>query len=101
MQNIAFPIETLLGSAEGVDHTAPVDVVSTAPLSILTALQPLVPPEADAAAGEHDDDAGEHEDDADAKKRSKGGERGARWSAAERGLLAKSIIAGSQPARLK
>lgn len=94
LQNIAFPIETLLGSAEGVDHTAPVDVVSTAPLSILTALQPLVPPEADAAAGEH-------EDDADAKKRSKGGERGARWSAAERGLLAKSIIAGSQPARLK
>jgi hypothetical protein len=53
-----------------------------------------VPPEADAAAGEHDVDA-------DAKKRSKGGERGARWSAAARGLLAKSIIAGSQPARLK
>jgi len=55
---------------------------------------PLDPPEADAAAGEHDDDA-------DAKKRSKGGERGARWSAAARGLLDKSIIAGSQPARLK
>jgi len=75
-----------LGSAEGVDHTAPVD--STAPLSILTALQPLGP-EADAAA------AGEHDDDADAKRRSKGGERRERWSAAARGLLEKSIIAGS------
>jgi len=94
LQNISFPIEMLLGSAEGVDHTAQVDAVSTAPLSILTALQPLDPPEADAAEGEHDDDA-------DAKKRSKGGERGARWCAAARGLLDKSIIAGSQPARLK
>lgn len=79
----------LLGSAEGVDQTAPADAVSTTPLSILTALQPLGP-----AAGEQDDDA-------DAKRRSKGGERGARWRAAARGLLEKSIIAGSQPARLK
>jgi hypothetical protein len=52
-------------------------------------------PETDAGA------AGEHDDEADAKKRSKGGERGARWSAAARGLLEKSIIAGSQPAPLK
>lgn len=84
----------LLGSAEGVDHTAAVDAVSTAPLSILTAVQPLEP-EADAAAA-----AGEQEEDVDAKKRSSGGERGARWRAAARGLLEKSIIAGSQPGAL-
>ena len=52
-------------------------------------------PEADAAAA-----AGEQEEDADAKKRSSGGERGARWRAAARGLLEKSIIAGSQTGAL-
>jgi len=93
LQNTSFPTEMLLGSAEGVDHTAPVDAVSTAPLSILTAVQPLEP-EAEAAA------AGEQEEDADAKRSSSGGERGARWRAAARGLLEKSIIAGSQPGAL-
>jgi len=53
-------------------------------------------PEADAAAAA----AGEQEEDADAKKRSSGGGRGARWRAAARGLLEKSIIAGSQPGAL-
>jgi hypothetical protein len=51
-------------------------------------------PEAEAAA------AGEQEEDADAKRSSSGGERGARWRAAARGLLEKSIIAGSQPGAL-
>lgn len=86
----------LLGSAEGDDHTAPVDAVSTAPLSILAAVQPLEP-ETDAAAAEA---AGEQDEDADAKKRSSGGERGARWKAAARGLLENSMIAGSQPGAL-
>ena len=55
-------------------------------------------PEADAAAAAAA--AGEKEEDADAKKRSSGGERGARWRAAARGLQEKSIIAGSQPGAL-
>lgn len=75
----------LLGSTDGVDHIAPVDAGSIAPVSILTALQPLGP-EAEAAE-EHD----EAEEDADAKKRRRGGERGERWSAAASGLLEKSI----------
>jgi hypothetical protein len=40
LQNTSFPIEMLLGSAEGADHIDPVGACSTAPLSILTALQP-------------------------------------------------------------
>lgn len=69
----------LLGSTDGVDQIAPVEAGSTAPLSILTALQPLLL-EAE-AAGE------EHEADEEAKKRRRGGERGARRRAAASGLL--------------
>lgn len=94
LQNICFPMEMLLGSTDGVDHIVPVDAGSTAPVSILTALQPLWPEAgvaaAAAAAGEQEAD-----DDDDAKKRRRGGERGARWSAAAAasGLL-QSISAG-------
>lgn len=70
----------LLGSTDGVDQIAPVEAGSTAPLSILTALQPLAVE--DEAAGE------EHEaDEEEAKKRRRGGERGARRRAAASGLL--------------
>jgi hypothetical protein len=41
LQNTSFPIEMLLGSAEGADHIDPMGAAcSTAPLSILTALPP-------------------------------------------------------------
>lgn len=72
----------LLGSTDGVDQIAPVEAGSTAPLSILRALQPLGP-EAEAAGEEHE--AGDEEEEA--KKRRRGGERGARRSAAASGLL--------------
>ena len=85
LQNICFPMEMLLGSTDGVDQIAPVEAGSTAPVSILRALQPLGP-EAEAAGEEHeagDDD----EEEEEAKKRRSGGERGARRSAAASGLL--------------
>lgn len=82
LQNICFPIEILPGSADGVDHIAPVDAGSTAPVSILRALQPLGLEAEAEAAGEDDAEA---EDEA--RKRRRGGERGARRSAAASGLL--------------
>ena len=86
LQNISFPTEMVLGSTDGVDHIAPVDAGSTAPVSILTALQPLGP------EAEEGDAADEHDEEAEAKKRRRGGEKGARWLAAvASGLLAKSI----------
>lgn len=76
-------MEMLLGSTDGVDQIAPVEAGSTAPLSILRALQPLGP-EAEAAGEEQE--AGDDEEE-EAKKRSRGGERGARRRAAASGLL--------------
>lgn len=77
-------MEMLLGSTDGVDQIAPVEAGSTAPLSILRALQPLGP-EAEAAGEEHE--AGDDDEEEEAKKRRSGGERGARRSAAASGLL--------------
>lgn len=77
-------MEMLLGSTDGVDQIAPVEAGSTAPVSILRALQPLGP-EAEAAGEEHE--AGDDDEEEEAKKRRSGGERGARRSAAASGLL--------------
>lgn len=77
-------MEMLLGSTDGVDQIAPVEAGSTAPLSILRALQPLGP-EAEAAGEEHE--AGDDDEEEEAKKRRSGGERGARRRAAASGLL--------------
>lgn len=77
-------MEMLLGSTDGVDQIAPVEAGSTAPVSILRALQPLGP-EAEAAGEEHE--AGDDDEEEEAKKRRSGGERGARRRAAASGLL--------------